>query len=77
MKLEQFKQMFLAVIAQGWTRYDKKTGDWTHDLTDELTTKANDPKECAKIFNRVKLVAYRNFISEHDALCALLHRGKV
>lgn len=77
MKIEQFKQMFLAVIATGWTRYDETTGDWTHDLTAELTAKANDPKQCAKIFNCVKLVAYRNCISEHDALHSMINRGKL
>lgn len=77
MNTEQFKQMFLAVITTGWARYDEKTGDWTHDLTGELTAKANSPKECAKIYNRVKLVAYRNCISEHDALCNLIRRCKI
>lgn len=67
MKLEQFKQMFITLIAWGWS------GEYAA----ELTAKANDPKQCAKIFNRVKLVAYRNCISEHDALHSLINRGKL
>lgn len=67
MKIEQFKQMFLALIAWGWS------GDYAA----ELTAKANDPKQCARIFSRVKLVAHRNSISEHDALHALISRGKL
>lgn len=67
MKLEQFKLMFLALIAWGWSG----------EYADELTAKANNPKQCAKIYNRVKLVAYRNCISEGDALFSLISRGNL
>lgn len=60
--------MFLLVIKNGWS---------CGDLTDGLTAKANDPKQCAKIYNRVKLVSYRNCINEHDALHILISRGKL
>ena len=67
MNTEQFKQIFLASINWGWS------GEYAA----ELTTKANDTKKLAKIYNRVKLVAYRNSISEGDALHHLISRGKL
>lgn len=67
MKTEQFKEMFLSLISWGWSG----------KYADELTAKANDPKQLAKIFSRVKLVAYRNCIDEHDALYHLISHGKI
>lgn len=67
MKLEEFKQMFLSLIARGWNG----------EFATELIAMANDPKQCAKIFNRAKLVAYRNKVNVHDALHALISRGNL
>lgn len=67
MNIEEFKTMFLVHVAWGWS------GEYAA----ELTAKANDPKESAKIFNRVKLVAYRNHISMCDALHGLISRGNL
>lgn len=66
MKIEQFKQQFIALINWGWS------GEYAA----ELTAKANDNKTLAKIFNCV-MVAYRNSISEGDALHHLISSGKI
>lgn len=67
MKTEEFKQRFIALINWGWS------GEYAA----ELTAKANDNKTLAKIYNRVKLVAYRNSLSEGDALYHLISAGKL
>lgn len=59
--------MFVALINWGWSG----------EYAEELTAKANDNKTLVKIQNRVKLVAYRNSISEHDALNHLISSGKL
>lgn len=67
MNLQDFQQRFIAHINWGWS------GDYAA----YMTAKANDPKECAKIYKRVKLVAYRNHICEGDALHHLITHGKI
>lgn len=59
--------MFIALINWGWSG----------EYAEELNAKANDNKTLTKIHNRVKLVAYRNSISEHDALHHLISSGKL
>lgn len=67
MNLRDFQQIFIALINWGWS------GDYAAYLTD----KANNTSECAKIYKRVKLVAYRNHICEGDALHLLISHGKI
>lgn len=66
MKKEEFKEMFLSIISHGWGEYDNRLKEVT-----------NDRKRLAKLHNTVRLVAYRNQISEHDALICLIRRGRV
>lgn len=67
MKLQDFQKRFTARINWGWS------GDYAVYLLE----KANNPTECAKIYKRVKLVAYRNRICEGDALHHLITHGKI
>ena len=66
MTLQEFKQQSISHINWGWG------GEYAESLINRL----NDPKECAKMFNRCKLVAYRNCISIGDARHGLISRGK-
>lgn len=74
MNLQDFQQMFIRVASCGWSRWD---GEKYIDTTAEYMAKANNLKECAKIHKSVKLVAYRNCVSEHDALHILMHRNRI
>lgn len=65
MTIEQFKQMFIALINWGWN------GEYAA----ELTAQANNDKICALIHERVKKWTDRWCVSEHDALISLIERG--
>lgn len=67
MTVKDFQKHLISVIKWGWD------GDYAASLL----SKANDLKECAKIYRRVKLVAYRNFLCEGDALIYLIRHGKI
>ena len=65
--MEKFKETFLAVIDWGWS------GEYANHLRGV----ANDGKRLVKLRNAVKLTAYRNRISEYDALICLIRNAKV
>lgn len=65
--ITEFKARFLALISWGWRG----------QYAEELTEKANNPEQLAKIFNLTKLVAFRNSISLGDALHHLISHNKI
>lgn len=67
MTLDEFQQQSIAHINWGWN--DERAA--------RLLAKFNDKKECTRIFNRCKLIAYRNCISIGDARHHLISHGKV
>lgn len=66
-KLEQFKEQFIAHIKWGWEG----------EYADYLLGLANDPQKCTKVYNLTKLVAHRNNISEGDARHHLITHNKL
>lgn len=67
MTLQEFKEQSISHVNWGWDG----------ELAERLISKFNNPKECAKIFSRCKLVAYRNCISIGDARHHLITHGKI
>jgi len=67
MTLQEFQQQSITHINRGWNG----------ERAARLLAKFNDKKECVRIFNRCKLIAYRNCISIGDARHHLISHGKV
>lgn len=67
MTIEEFQQESIAHIEWGWD------GEYAA----YLRAKFSDRKECAKLFNRCRLIARRNRISVGDARHHLISRGKI
>lgn len=67
MTLQEFKEQSISHVNWGWDG----------EFAEHLINKFNNSTECAKIFSRCKLVAYRNCISIGDARHHLITHGKI
>ena len=69
-------RIYLPCINQGWSHYDKATGQ-NYDITNKLRLKAYDDNTIKRIFGQVKLTSLNTCLSYFDSLTYLIHRNKL